>query len=101
MRVRIFIPERYIVFLYIRRIFQGLQGGHFFFGFISIGRDCPEGWPPMGMPLEFFKMAAANPRNDQNGAGYYAKEQSHLVGIKGGHSFDVRRHSAGNPDPGN
>ena len=55
----------------------------------------------MGMPLEFFKMAAANPRNDQNGAGYYAKEQNHLVGIKGGHSFDVRRHSAGNPDPGN
>ena len=56
--------------------------------------------PHRGMPLEFFKMAAI-PHNHKNGADCYAKEQSHLVGTKGGPSFAVRRHSTGHPDPGN
>jgi hypothetical protein len=53
----------------------------------------------LGMPLEFFKMAPAIPPNTESGTDYYAKEESHLVGTKDGHSFAVRRQSAGHPDP--
>ena len=63
----------------------------FFLSILSTDNPCSKRAPnPLGMPLEFSKMAASLPRNADHGADCYAEEQSHLVGTKCRHSFAER-----------